>query len=1016
MNQVSINQASINQVRIYQVSVKQPGMSQLSVNHFGIGLGGKSIRALRKLIFSEQRLSAQSAPNVGFLYIDSYREMMSHADPTWKVLGKSVQLPAASQLQITGDDLSSLLDNVSNYLGIRNWIGSQGVWKEILGTIVGEALGGQKRRLGRFLFARNITEFKTKVQTLVQGLQANSEAGITFHVIAGIAGGTGSGSIVDVLAQLRNAYADSVRYCIMPYLLLPDQYPSANWDTGNYHANGFAPLTEINCLSTGAYKLVDVSTGNQIDRKDVFKGAYLISNENENGYTAKVNTEVPGIFAEFLFQKIFIAGLVGSSIARMENAENGDPNPETPATSKIGERSKRFLSFGIKRISIPEEEIKEYLTLSFAQQGIHQLRFNNWQQAIGFADESKNFDANAIVRAADVLADWKLSDDYLLLAESILGSDDLNRSWKSLVEEWASVMPAFKQLAQQQETKTWVTSLSSFYQKRFDESFRNLGVKEFYRVKGLSKIDMAKEIRKLIDKDLLEQWKSGSRSLQEISIIIDALSFWLQEKLERIDVRVAKIDSQLDEFRSQVAGNLNDWACLGIWGKAIGKRDNIFEKQSILLQNLYIELTKVEAFKFAKSLLCEIVSEVRDFKTIVSSLAKNIQDTTMRITIDLDERLTANAAADFRGHIISFYEPTEVKLPIKYLVVNEPVQAAHALKIRSMMMAKLGGDLSFTRLSERLSVVDLVDSVISAFEESALAAHSNIVAESNRRILSVLIFSKLEERYGSDGAELRLKIQELVNQTGIFLTINPLERDKASPGIPGGYQVPVAKTIVLLPKASDREAFIMELKDAFHSSMPGDLGFIITENHQNEITILTIKNLFPIRMVGILPFLQEKCNERLNGNRERTEMEIFTSGSLADYPSLFAQSGADLRKLAGVQILLGLALGLVVKSPPGGLLVFNSKDSDRFDEPPIELGNSILNAMARIDFAVVEKITLADKIALKSGVDGSLAEAKIKSALEDSRFETGNYLASLEYQLLVDCAKNSFKLIREVAS
>jgi hypothetical protein len=145
-------------------------------------------------------------------------------------------------------------------------------------------------------------------------------------------------------------------------------------------------------------------------------------------------------------------------------------------------------------------------------------------------------------------------------------------------------------------------------------------------------------------------------------------------------------------------------------------------------------------------------------------------------------------------------------------------------------------------------------------------------------------------------------------------------------------------------------------------------------------------------------------------------MEIFTSGSLADYPSLFAQSGADLRKLAGVQILLGLALGLVVKSPPGGLLVFNSKDSDRFDEPPIELGNSILNAMARIDFAVVEKITLADKIALKSGVDGSLAEAKIKSALEDSRFETGNDLASLEYQLLVDCAKNSFKLIREVAS
>ena len=359
-----------------------------SMNHLVIGLGGtggKSIRALRKLILAEQRLSTQMAPSIDFLYIDSSREMMSQTDPSWKVLGRSVQLPAASQLQITGEDLSSLLDNINNYPGIRDWIGSQGTWKEILGTIVGEALGGQKRRLGRFLFARRINEFKTKIQTLVQGLQSNGDSTITFHVIAGLAGGTGSGSVVDVIAQLRHTYPDGQKYRIMPYLLLPDQYPQPNWDTGNYHANGFAALTEINALSTGAYKPVDVSTGNQIIAKDTFNGAYIISNENENGYIANVASEVPGIIAEFLFQKIFIAGAVGlTSIARMENAENGDGTPETAATSKIGERSKRFLGFGIKRISIPEEEIKEYLTLSFAEQGIHQLRFNNWQQSIGY--------------------------------------------------------------------------------------------------------------------------------------------------------------------------------------------------------------------------------------------------------------------------------------------------------------------------------------------------------------------------------------------------------------------------------------------------------------------------------------------------------------------------------------------------------------------------------------------------------------------------------------------------------
>lgn len=990
--------------------------SYVSMNHLVIGLGGtggKTIRALRKLIYAEQRLFSQGTPGIDFLYIDSSREMMEQTDPSWKVLGKSVQLPAASQLQITGEDLSIFLDNINNYPGIRDWIGSHAAWKEILGTIVGEALGGQKRRLGRFLFARRISDFKAKIQTLVQGLQANGDANVTFHIVAGLAGGTGSGSVVDVISQLRQTYPESQRFRIMPYLLLPDQHPQPNWDTGNYHANGFAALTEINALSTGAYKPADVATGNETNLRDPFNGAYIISNENENGYLANIDTEVPGIIAEFLYQKIFIAGAVGlTSIARMENAENGDGMPETAATSKTGERSKRFLSFGIKRISIPEEEIKEYLTLSFAQQGIHQLRFNNWQQALGFVNESKNFDPNSIVRSADVLADWKLSDDYLLLAESILGSDDPRRSWKSLVEEWASVTPAFKQLALKQEPKAWITSLTSYYQKRFDESYRNLGVKEFYRIKGLSKAAMAEEIRNLIERGLLEQWKNGSRSLQEIGKIIEALSDWLQEKITQVDTRVAKSDSQLEELRDQVASNLNSWASLGLFGKALGKRENIFERQSVLLQSLYIELTRREAYAFAKSLLFEIVSEIRDLKIDIDAFTSNIQQATTQIAKSLEARLTANSASDFKGHVIRFYEPAGVRSAIKDLAINESTQTAHASKIRSLLVGKLGDDLSFSRLSERVSLVDLVDSVTSASEESALAAHANMMNESNQRILGVSILSKLEERYGSDSAGLRLRIHELVNQAGTFLTINPVERDKVAPGIPPGAQVLVAKTVVMLPKAAHKEGFIKELKEAFRASMSGDLEFIDVENQQNEITILTLKNLFPLRMIGILPFLQQKLTQRLATNRDRMEMEIFTSGSLDRYPSLFAQSGSDLSKQAGVQILLALGLGLVVKSKSKEMLVFHSKDSDGFDNPPIELGSSILNAMKRLDFSTVETIIAANQAALKTSADLANVETIIKASVEESKRETGNDLASSDYQQIVECAKLALKSAR----
>jgi hypothetical protein len=146
------------------------------------------------------------------------------------------------------------------------------------------------------------------------------------------------------------------------------------------------------------------------------------------------------------------------------------------------------------------------------------------------------------------------------------------------------------------------------------------------------------------------------------------------------------------------------------------------------------------------------------------------------------------------------------------------------------------------------------------------------------------------------------------------------------------------------------------------------------------------------------------------------EMEIFTSGTLQDYSGLFALSGSDLRKEAGLQILLGLGLGLVVKSRAKDVLVFNSKDADGFDNPPIELGTSVLNAMQRLDFGSVESITSANQQALQALADPAQPESIIKAIVEESKADTGNDPANSEYQQLVECAKMALKTIREAAA
>lgn len=985
------------------------------MNHIIIGLGGtggKVIRSLRKLIYSEFRQETAPGIDIGFLYVDSSAEMMAADDPSWKVLGTSVQLPVGSQLLITGEDLSARLNNVQSYPGLKPWIGDRALWNEILGSIVGAALGGQKRRLGRFLFANKIDEFRKQAQSLVRTLQANGDNNLTFHIVTGLAGGTGSGSIVDTIAQLRAIYGDTGRHRIVPYLLLPDQFPPPNWDTGNYHANGFAALTELNALSTTAYKPVDVTTGERLDLKDAFNGAYVFGNENENGYLADIDKEMPGIVAEFLFQKIVVADKVGwRSLERMENAENGDGTPETAPGARAGERSKRFLSFGIKRVAIPEEEIKEYLSLSFARQAIQQLRHNNWQETLGFVDDPRNVDVASQVRQPDSLARWGLSDEHLTLSVPILATDDPTKRWKTLTAEWEGVLPTYKGMAREQEASTWLDELSKYMQQRFDESFRNAGVKSFYRTKAMAKKDMAREVRGRVERELFDDWRNGVRSAGEVAKLLAALQGAIAEKLTGVDDTVYKLQAEAEQSREQLAANAKKWANTGLFGKLIGSRNELFDTHGIYSQELYVRLSRIEAWLFGKALLGEIATELADLKGVVDNIVSTMQEALRRVSTGIDERLKKADTADLKSHLIRFYDPEQVRSVTRRLATDEAEQRTQTAKVRAALTDAIGPNPTFTAFQARLGLGELIDRVETVAESNADTAHNTMVTEAKDRILGVSIIAKLKERYGGDTQALRGYVSKLVSEAGCFVTVNPLEKNRSAPGIPAGVQTLVEKWIVVLPKAPDQAAFVNQLRQAFKDAQPGDLEFIEAEGSDNQITMIAVKNLFPLRYVGVLPFLQARYQARIASNARRFGLELHTEGSIDSYPSLFAKTGDQLRSEATAYLMVAQAVGDVREM--NGRLMLYSKDADGFDNPPVPLGDSLLTAADAVDHKL-----LAD---LKRSVDKAVAgdardaeyEERVRAGLEAIKPLVGGDVGDPRYQAMVDGARAALKIIRE---
>jgi len=895
-------------------------------NHLVIGLGGtggKILRALRKNVFQDCRGHEPDQVRLRYLYVDSSKEMMAIDDASWRILGESVQLAPRSQLLITGGNLNQILDNLGGHPNIAPWIGSRDQWKDILNSIVGETLGGQKRRLGRFLFACKARQFKDQIKQLAGELTTGGDAGLTFHLCCGLAGGTGSGAVIDVVAQIRALYRDPKLYRIVIYALLPEEIPNPSWDTGNYHANGYAALTELNALSVGAYQPHDLAErGERLALSDPFNGCYLFCNRNENGLQVDVDKTLPGILADFLFQKLMAVGNAEALklLERMENAENGDGTPETRTGAMTPLRSKRFLTFGIKRLAVPEGEIREYLTYQFARQAALQLRYNNWDDTFGFRDEPRNQDFGEFVRDRQTLERWSLTDEHLTLSRGILPEEISNKKWKPIVNEWLDLLPQIMGLVQTLDNKVWINELDKLMAQGFEENYRGLGVRKFYETKLAARKDHVRELRRRVESELFDEWKNGVKSMQDITRCLAALSAALEERLLAADDRITRAKTAAVAGEQKVAANRVQYSQVGLFSQMLGKRRSLLDAEGEALRELYTARTQAEAWTFAKRLLQEAVSEFNSLATDVGACTRLVDESIKEFKERIDERCNDGETPDLRQSLVRFYNAEAVRLFGRELVKDRSEQTRQAQAVRLALIEQIAADPSFSAFQARISRQRFFDVLEQKCAASSQSAHDALVtANRDRRpLLGVNIVDQLEREYSGRPDELKKFIHDLVNQAGNFLEFDP------QAVVLGAAKTKVSQFLVILPKTAARAQFSEELETLFRDNFRGDVpvDIIRTETKPNEITLLGLTNLFPLRYAKATRLLKEQYERRIaqGGNPERIKLELHGEGDGTQWPEPLLADERAQRERALPALLLAKALGLIstVTSPTTG--------------------------------------------------------------------------------------------------
>lgn len=947
-------------------------------NHFLIGLGGTGgaiLKAFRKRLWQTYRTLNPARVNLQFLYVDTDTRDMAHDDPSWKVMGQSVQLGRVNQLPIAGIDLAQVVNNVNAHPHLAAWLGDRDKFRDIINsTVASNVQGAQKRRFGRFLFASNAQAFAELVNLLTHQLQINGKPDapaalpVTFHVCCGLAGGTGSGGIVDVVCQLRRLYPDPANFRILIYAGLPERNPNPQKGGENYHANAYAAIAELNALAVGAWRPHDVAydrEARRLDIRDPFQNCYLFHNENAAHVPVEYFSELPDIVANFLQQKTvetrnFIWPQNDDKIDRQESFMVGNQAVEPERTTKgVPARSCQFFSFGVKQITYPEAEIREFLAYSFARQSARQIAYNNWSVLQGFVAEAQNIDYREFVASPPSQTLAHTTDEHLILSVGILPNEKTHSRWKPIPTYWEDARATFEReipVDVKNSPSSWNNELRLRYAQLFDERYRSHGVRRFYEIKKADIPAQARQIRQYVEQELFDRWKNGLIALHDAAEIADALIAHLRDRLTRAipDSIAATADDaeQAQTIKARIRHTDTEWEKLGWATIKLGRHVPLFQAQATNYAELYELRTRHAGYQHAHDLLPAAIAQIAALSSQIRSAESMTADALTAFKNQLNTRCADAGRHNVNPPIVKFYSPEKVRTFAHKLEVDRSQQLNQTAHVRTTLIQALGERSSFAGLSDTIGLDRFIDILAEECELKAKEAHDVLAAKPDHPpVLSVNVFDELSREFGGDQEKLTSFVDQILTKSEEYLLS---DRDQMAQGRPC-----FSSTSLILPDV--RSPFRDRVCSAFRAMNRGELAEVGNPTRNQEITVLRITSGFPARYAAFLKFLRDRFEERLRSDSNgRARLELFSEGDGAHLPQLYVPTykPEDLRPLLLLASKLDLIQSLPASAQTGvnALWLVPPRQPGGTRPVPVELGPTFDDVVKRAEPKVFESI------------------------------------------------------------
>ena len=349
-------------------------------NHFIIGLGGTggaAVKAFREIIAeNREKLCQQSKQKYkfAFLYVDS-NSCALHESTRWTHQGKDISLQERTETQhIALTCPERELPAICEHPNIKKWIGDISYISNTATHRYYHSNTGGHRRYGRLLTVRHSTDIKHCIQrNVAQFIHSSSGSScfrpdnfiVTFHIFASPGGGTGSGSLMDILSLLPECCKTVSACCLINIYLLAEEI-NGTPVTEFFHCNQYTTLRDLNAMVTGHYWL-------HRDIRASINSIYISAPQNRGPLDTQVKQLVKACFGMLISNKLHTKILEYSHLTPFGEKSEIESTPYSEhVIQKIAhfyetpERANAFRTLSCAHIKHPAEELHGILACTMA--------------------------------------------------------------------------------------------------------------------------------------------------------------------------------------------------------------------------------------------------------------------------------------------------------------------------------------------------------------------------------------------------------------------------------------------------------------------------------------------------------------------------------------------------------------------------------------------------------------------------------------------------------------------------